>query len=136
MSVQVYSLGQVEEERKAFFGGCKKRGQIVRLPLRAWCSIINMWIDSTTCQKYRILLSARQRSNNYLEFSKENVLRKIMLSHWPCFTGKFFMIWFNKILKLIFQRQPSCSRNIFIEEHSLFSQLSWKVSYTLRATIL
>ena len=36
MSVQVYSLlGQTEEEKKAFFRGCKKGGHIVRLPQRA-----------------------------------------------------------------------------------------------------
>ena len=36
LSVQVYSLlGQTEEERKAFFGGFKKGGRIVRLPQRA-----------------------------------------------------------------------------------------------------
>ena len=36
LSLQVYSLlGQTEEERKAFFGGCKKGGHIVRLPSRA-----------------------------------------------------------------------------------------------------
>ena len=79
---------------------------------RAWSSMINLWIDSRTCQKYRILLSARQRSDNYLELSKENVLGNMMLSHWSCFTGKFLMIWFHKILKLIFQKQPPCSRNI------------------------
>ena len=39
----------------------------------------------------------------------------VMLSHWPCFTWKFFMIWFNKILKLIFRKQPSCPRNICTE---------------------
>ena len=38
---------------------------------RAWSSMTNLWIDSRTCQKYRILLSARQSSNNYLELSKE-----------------------------------------------------------------
>ena len=38
-----------------------------------------------------------------------------MLSHWSCFTWKFFMIWFHKILKLIFQTQPSCHRNICTE---------------------
>ena len=52
---------------------------------RAWSSMINCWIDSRTCQKYKILLSARQRSNNYLEFSNENVMGNMMLSHWPCF---------------------------------------------------
>ena len=41
---------------------------------RTWSSIINLWIDSRTFQKLRILLSARQRSNNYLELSKESVL--------------------------------------------------------------
>ena len=36
LSVQVYSLfSQTEGERKAFFGGCKKEGHIVRLPPRA-----------------------------------------------------------------------------------------------------
>ena len=36
LTVQVYSLlGQTEEERKAFFGGSKKVGRIVRLPPRA-----------------------------------------------------------------------------------------------------
>ena len=38
-----------------------------------------------------------------------------MLSHWAYFTLKFFMIWFHKILKLIFQMQPSCPRNICTE---------------------
>ena len=37
------------------------------------------------------------------------------LSHWTCFTWKSFMIWFYKILRLIFQTQPSCSRNICAE---------------------
>ena len=69
---------------------------------RTWSSVINLWIDSRTCQKQRILLSARSRfNNNYLELSKENVLKNMMLSHWSCFTWKFFMIWFHKILKLV-----------------------------------
>ena len=52
--------------------------------------------------KWIILLSIRPRFNyNYLEFSKENVLRNMMLWHWSCFNWKFFMIWFHKILKLI-----------------------------------
>ena len=63
-------------------------------------------------QKKINLLSARQRPNNYLEISKGNVLGNIMLSHWLCLNWKFFMIWFYKILKLIFQKQPSCPRNI------------------------
>ena len=75
-----------------------------------------LWIDSRTCQNFKILLSARRRSNNYFELSKKkNVLRNIMLSHLPCFTWKFFMIWFHKILQLIFQKQPSCPRNICSE---------------------
>ena len=39
----------------------------------------------------------------------------MMLSHWPCFTWKFFMIRFHRILKLIFQKQSICPRNIYIE---------------------
>ena len=66
---------------------------------REWCSVINLQIDSRTCQKYRILLSGRQRSNSLLEFSKVNVLGNMILSHWPCFTWKFFMIYFHKVLK-------------------------------------
>ena len=30
---------------------------------RAWSSMINLWIVSKTCQKHRILLQARRRSN-------------------------------------------------------------------------
>ena len=37
---------------------------------RTWSSMINWWIDSRTCQKYRILLSARQRSNKLLRTFK------------------------------------------------------------------
>ena len=110
MSAPVYSLlDQTEDERKAFFGDCKKGTALWRysqehlvvikdekacpfvkleiiLPLfrclldslrnkhcRAWSSMTNLWIDSRTCQKYRILQSARKRSNNYLELPKENV---------------------------------------------------------------
>ena len=57
---------------------------------RAWTSMINLWIDSRTFQKYRTLFSARQRPNNYLELSKENVLGNMMLPHWPCFIWKFW----------------------------------------------
>ena len=72
-----------------------------------WSSTTNLWIDSRTSQKWRILLSARQSSSIYPEPSKENVLWE----YWPCFTWNFFMIWLHKIVKLIFQKQPSCSRN-------------------------
>ena len=137
MSVQAYSLFcQSEDEREAIFGGCRKGFRIMKLPqehlvvikvekvcccsldpltnkhCRVRNSMIKLWIDSRTCQKYRILLSARQRSNNYLELSKENLLGNMMLSRWPCITWKFFMVWFQKILQLIFQKQPACPRNI------------------------
>ena len=82
---------------------------------RACRSMENLWIDSRTCRKYRILLSERSRSNNYVELSKENVLGNMMLLHWPCFIWKLFMILFHKILKIIFQKQPSCPRNICTE---------------------
>ena len=48
---------------------------------RTWSSMINLWIDSRTCEKQRILLIARLRPNNYLELSEENALRNMMLSH-------------------------------------------------------
>ena len=91
-------------------------------PCRVWRSMIHLRIDFRTCQKRRILLSARQGSNNYLELSKENFffwggewVGRLMLSHWPCLTWKFIMIWFHEILKLIFQKQPSCPRVICTE---------------------
>ena len=104
---------------------------------RAWSLMINLWIDFRAFRMYRILLSARQRPNNYLEFSKENVLGNIMLSLWLCITWKFFMICFHKILKLIFQKYP-CHRNICTEHWRKppSSQLSWNFSYTLGTTIL
>ena len=39
----------------------------------------------------------------------------MLLSYSPCFTWTFFMIWFHKILKFIFQTQPSCPRKICTE---------------------
>ena len=138
----VYYSWPNEEERKAFFGACKKKGVVVirdenvcslvkfesiilllcclsdlftNKHCSAWSSMIILWIDSRTCQKYRILVSAKQRPNNYLELSKENVLGNMILSHWPRFTQKFFMTWFYKILKFIFQKQLSCPRNICAE---------------------
>ena len=41
---------------------------------RTWNSMINLWIDSRTYKKQRILLSAKQRFSNYLEPSKKDVL--------------------------------------------------------------
>ena len=41
---------------------------------RTWSFMINLWVDSRTYQKSRTLPSAGQRSSNYLEPSKENVL--------------------------------------------------------------
>ena len=128
-------------------------------------SMINLWRDSRTCQILsRILLSIRQRSNNYLEISKENFWGNIMLSHWPYFAWKFFMICFHKILLL---RLSYCSLVLFsvkfflnrkrsltvsyvrlcvafslinfprnIEENYLTWQFSWKFSYNLRTKIL
>ena len=105
---------------------------------RVWNSMINLWIDPRTYQKYRILLSARQRSNNYLELSKENVLGNIMLSHWPCFTWNFFEIWLHKILRFIFQKQPLCPRNIGIQHwrKSPIFKTFLEIFLTLRTTIL
>ena len=55
------------------------------------------------------------KQNEGLAIKKKGFLRNMMLSHWLCFTWKFFMVWFHKILKLIFQKQPSCSKNICTE---------------------
>ena len=57
-----------------------------------------------------------------------------MLSHWPGFTWKFFIIWFHKILKLIFQKQLNVLKIhvLNIDENYLTWQLSCKFSYTLK----
>ena len=102
---------------------------------RAWSSMINFWRDSRTCQKWRILLSARSRFNcNYLELSKENVLRNMMLSHWLCFTWKFFLIWFHKILKLILKAAIMPQKYMYwtLEKTTYLTwQFSWTFTYTL-----
>ena len=79
---------------------------------RAWTSAINLWVDSRASQRYRTLRSARQRSNNYLEFSK----KKMFLAKWCCHIdhASLTMMQFQKIFKLIFQKQPSCPRNKYI----------------------
>ena len=91
---------------------------------RTWISMINLWIDSKTCQKLGILLSGSQRSNNYLGLSKENVLEDMMLSHWPCFTWKILMMWFPKILKLIFQKLPLSPKDICTEHWRKLTNLA------------
>ena len=49
---------------------------------KTWSSMINLMIDSRTRQKKKMLLSPRPKfNNNYLELSKENVLRNMKLSH-------------------------------------------------------
>ena len=63
-------------------------------------------------------------SNNYLELSKEIFLENMMLSHRPCFTWKFFMTCFHKILKLIFEKQPSCPRILCTEHWKKLSNLT------------
>ena len=63
----------------------------------------------------------------------------MMLSHWPCFMWRFFMImWFNKTFKLIFQISHHV-RGIYvlnIEENYLTWHLSWKFSYTFIGTTI
>ena len=48
----------------------------------------------------------------------------MLLSHWPCFTWTFLIIWSHKILKLIFQKQPSCPRKICTEHWRKLSNLT------------
>ena len=105
---------------------------------KGWSSMLNLEIDFRTCQKVKDLLSARQRSNNYLELSKEKVLLNVMLSYLPRFTWKLLMIWFCKILRLIFQKPPSSPRNICTGHWRKPPNLTafLELSYTLRTTIL
>ena len=98
---------------------------------------VHIMIDSRTYQKQRILLSARQKSSNYLEPSKENVLGKYAATL-SMFYLKFFMIWFQKIFKLTFQTQPLCPRNICTGHWKKPANLTafLQISYTLRTAIL
>ena len=64
------------------------------------------------------------KTNQEALLSKENIFRNMMLSNWPCFTWKFFLITFHKILKLIFQKQPSCPRNICTNNRRELSNLT------------
>ena len=59
------------------------------------------------------------------------------LSHSPCFTWKFFMICFHKILQLIFQKHHVLEIYLLnTEENYLTWEPPCKFSYTLRTTIL
>ena len=80
-------------------------------------------------------MSARLWFNyNYLQLSKENVSRNMMLSHWSCFTWKFFMIWFHKILKLILKAviMPYKYMHWTLKKTTYITwQFSWTFIYTL-----
>ena len=104
---------------------------------RPWIFLIYLSIDSRVCQKNLVVINV-ERSNKYLGLPWENVLRNMMLSHWPCFTRKFFMVWLGKILKLNFHKQLLFSKIyvLNIEENYLNWRLSEKFSYTFRTTIL
>ena len=65
---------------------------------KTWSYIINLWIDKA---KVQYLLRVFKRKS----FGEYDAVRL------PSFTWKFFMVWFHKILKLFFQKQPSCFRN-------------------------
>ena len=43
--------------------------------------MINMYIDLKNSQSTEFLLPARQKSNNYLELSKENIFGNMTPSH-------------------------------------------------------
>ena len=72
---------------------------------RTWSSMINLWVDFRTYQKYRILLQQGKGLAITQSLQKKMFWGNMMLSHSPCFTWKF----------LIFQTQPSCPRNICTE---------------------
>ena len=83
---------------------------LTKKPRRAWSftEFYNKFMD-----RFQDISKIRNPEN--LEPSKANVLGHITLSHWPCFTWRFFMKWFRKTLKLICQALPSCPRNICTE---------------------
>ena len=75
--------------------------------------MIKLRIGCRTCQKNPVVTNLS--SNNYLELPKENLSGNMILSHSPCLTWKFFIVWFHKILKLIFHKEPLYPKNISAE---------------------
>ena len=78
------SLVVIRDENVSFFVKieiillflCFLLDQLTNKHCRTWSSMINLRIDSRTYQKWRVLLSARQMSSNYLQPSREHVLGK------------------------------------------------------------
>ena len=69
---------------------------------RAWSSMVDLWIDSRTSQKCRILLSARQKSNNYLEL--------------PSYSGEYDAVTLTMLyLKVLHDLVPQNSSINFLE---------------------
>ena len=110
---------------------------------RARSSMVDLWIDSRTSQNCRILLSARQKSNNYLEL--------------PSYSGEYDAVILTMLyLKVLHDLVPQNSSINFleaatieieieiyvetyvlnIEQNHLFLQLYWKFYYKFRTMIL
>ena len=69
---------------------------------------------------------------------KKMFFGNMMLSHWPNFIWKLFIICFQNIIKLIFQRQPSCPRNMYTEHWRKLPNLAafMEIFLCLRAIVL
>ena len=93
---------------------------------RSWSSMIILWIDSRISQNYRILLSARHSSNNYLELFKKMVWRILCCRIDHTLLESSLWYGFAKYLNQFF-RSSHHVLDIYvlnIEENHLFSQLS------------
>ena len=121
VSRYILFLAKLNRRGRSFLEGARRTGAALLLdPLtnkhcRAWIFMINWTIDSGPAKSTESCCQLGKGLKNYLELSKENVLGNVMLSHWPWFTWKFFMIWSHEILKLTFQKPASCPRNTCTE---------------------
>ena len=82
---------------------------------RTWSSMINFGKIPGHIKSEESYCHQRKSLAIAYSLQKKILGGNMMLSLWQCFTWKFFMIWFHKILKLIFKMQPSCPRNICTE---------------------
>ena len=106
---RVQRRGQREGLTKGARGCCTRRNISPFVKFEVILPLLCYLSDSLT--EYRRAWTPQGRTNNYLDFPRENVLGITVLLHLPWLTWKFFMVW-HKIFKLIFQKHTSCPKQI------------------------
>ena len=93
-------------------------------------------LQISTAEHFQDLSKVQSPAISKAKLLKENVFGDMMLSQWPCFTWKFFMLWFHKILKLVFQNQPSCPRNIALKTLKRNIYFDFSVEHVLKVLLI